>query len=69
VAKACEAIGRDPKSIELGLFGAPADEAKLTSLAESGLSRAVFTMPQGPRDEVLAEVERVAPLIEAMRDA
>jgi probable F420-dependent oxidoreductase len=69
VTKACEAIGRDPKSIELGLFGAPADEAKLTELAELGLSRAVFTMPQGPRDEVMAEVERVAPLIEAMRDA
>jgi hypothetical protein len=29
----------------------------------------VCTLPQGPRDEVLAEVERVAPLIDAMRDA
>lgn len=69
VAKACDEIGRDPKSVELGIFGAPADEAKLTELATSGVSRAVFTLPQGPRDEVLAEVERVAPLIDAMRDA
>ena len=45
------------------------DEAKLAALAEAGVTRAVVTMPQGPRGEVLAELERVAPLIEALRDA
>ena len=65
---ACDNIGRDPPTIELGVFNAPPDNAKLTTLAEAGLTRAVVSMPQGPRDEVLAELERVAPLIAALRD-
>ena len=69
VRRACDDIGRDPQTIELGVFNAPPDEAKLTTLAEAGLTRAVVSMPQGPRDEVLAELERVAPLIDALRDA
>jgi hypothetical protein len=51
------------------VFNAPPDEAKLAKLAEAGLTRAVVSMPQGPRDEVLAELQRVAPLIDALRDA
>ena len=69
VRRACDDIGRDPQTIELGVFGAPPDEAKLTGLAAMGLSRAVLTMPQGPRDDVLAELDRLAPLIGALRDA
>jgi len=69
IRRACDDIGRDPQTIEIGVFNAPADEAKLTGLAEAGLTRAVVSMPQGPRDEVMAELERVAPLIDALRDA
>jgi probable F420-dependent oxidoreductase len=69
VRRACDDIGRDPYSVELGVFNAPPDEAKLTELAGFGLARAVLTMPQGPRDEVLGELERVAPLVDALRDA
>ena len=69
VRRACDDIGRDPQTIELGVFGAPPDEAKLTELAASGLSRAVLTMPQGARDEVLTELDRLAPLVDALRDA
>ncbi len=69
IVEACDAIGRDPATIEFGVFGSKADEEKLTGLAEAGVSRAVFILPQGPRDEVLNEVERVAPLIETMRTA
>jgi probable F420-dependent oxidoreductase len=69
VRRACDGIGRDPHSVELGVFNAPPVEDKLTALAELGVQRAVLTMPQGPRDEVLAELERVAPLIDALRDA
>ena len=68
VEAACEAIGRDPATVDLGVFGGPPDEAKLTELREFGVTRAVLTMPQGPRDEVMAELERVTPLVEAMRD-
>ncbi len=67
VRRACDNVGRDPSTIELGVFGAPPDEAKLTELALSGLSRAVITMPQGTRDEVIAALESAAPLIEKMR--
>ena len=69
VRRACDDVGRDPQTIELGVFNAPPDEVKLAKLAEAGLTRAVVSMPQGPRDEVLAELERVAPLIDALRDA
>jgi probable F420-dependent oxidoreductase len=69
VAAACERIGRDPSTVELGVFGAPPDEAKLTELASRGVSRAVFGLPQGGRDEVLAALEKMAPLVHAMRSA
>ena len=69
VHRACDDIGRDPSSVALGVFNAPPVEAKLTELAQLGVTRAVLTMPQGPRDEVLAELERLAPLIDTMRDA
>ena len=69
IEAACEAIGRDPASIELGVFTAPADESKLTTLAASGVRRAVFGLPQGHRDEVLAALDAMAPLVDAMRSA
>ena len=37
VRRACDEIGRDPQSVELGVFNAPPDEAKLTELAGFGL--------------------------------
>ena len=67
VRAACERIGRDPDTVELGVFGAPPDEAKLVGLAAKGVRRAVFGLPQGPRDEVLAALDEMAPLVETMR--
>jgi probable F420-dependent oxidoreductase len=67
VDAACERVGRDPATVELGVFGAPPDEAKLTELAGRGVSRAVLGLPQGSRDEVLAALESFAPLVDAMR--
>lgn len=69
VVAACEAIGRDPATVELGLFGTPTDEAKLTELASIGVKRAVFFLPQGPRDEVMAALDDLTPLVAALRDA
>jgi hypothetical protein len=51
------------------MFGVPDSEEKLTELAEQGLKRAVFVLSQGPRDDVMADLERFAPFIDAMRDA
>jgi alkanesulfonate monooxygenase SsuD/methylene tetrahydromethanopterin reductase-like flavin-dependent oxidoreductase (luciferase family) len=60
VQKACEAIGRDPKTVELSMFGARPDAEALDELAELGFKRAIFALPQGPRDEVMAAVEEYA---------
>ena len=63
VNRACEAIGRDPATVELSVFAAKPDQAALQSLAERGVTRALFALPQGPRDEVLAAAESWASLI------
>ncbi len=64
IEKACEAIGRDPKTVELSVFGAKADPSHLDELAERGVVKAVLGLPQGPRDEVMAVVEEHAKLID-----
>ena len=69
IEAACENIGRDPSTIEIGVFMPPPDEKVLTLLAEKGVKRAVFALPQGPRDEVLEALETFAPLVETMRTA
>ena len=66
VRAACARIGRDPDTVELGVFGAPPDEAKLVGLAAKGVRRAVFGLPQGPRDDVLTALDQMAPLVETM---
>ncbi len=67
VRAACEDIGRDPATLSLGIFGAKPDLESLEKLAALGITRAVLGLGQGPRDEVLADVERLTPLIEAAR--
>ena len=69
VRRACEEVGRDPATVELGLFLAPPDAAELTALAARGVSRGVLALPQGDRDEVLAALDRFAPLVDELADA
>jgi hypothetical protein len=69
IEAACEKIGRDPSTVEIGVFTPPPDEEVLTELAGRGVMRAVFALPQGPRDEVLEALETFAPLVDKMRDA
>ncbi|MEZ5379470.1 MAG: TIGR03619 family F420-dependent LLM class oxidoreductase [Acidimicrobiales bacterium] len=68
VRAACEDIGRDPASVSLGVFGAKPDAESLEKLAAQGITRAVLGLSQGPRDEVLADLDRFTPLIDAARD-
>jgi probable F420-dependent oxidoreductase len=65
IAEACEAIGRDPETVERGVFGAPPVPERLTEMRESGISRAVLGLPQGPRDDVMAALDEYAPLVDA----
>ena len=69
IVDACEAIGRDPETVERGVFGAPPSEEKLTAMAATGISRGVLGLPQGPRDEVMAKLDEYAPLVAAMAGA
>ncbi len=63
VRKACEAIGRDPETVEIGVFGAPADAGALEELEAKGVKRAVFSLPQGSRDEVLTKLDELTLLL------
>jgi probable F420-dependent oxidoreductase len=47
--QAAEEAGRDPSSIELGVFGCPARDDIIESYAEAGVSRVVLGLP--PADE------------------
>jgi probable F420-dependent oxidoreductase len=58
-----EKAGRDPRSISVSAFFAPADESLLATWAELGVERAIFPLPPAPRDEVLPIVDRYAKLI------
>lgn len=64
VEKACEAIGRDPRTVELSVFGAPTDREGLEKPEAEGVKKALFMLPQGPRDEVMAAVEERAKLLD-----
>lgn len=64
VEKACTAIGRDPKTVELSVFAAKPDREALDKLAEQGVQKAIFTLPQGPAEEVMAAVEEYAKLLD-----
>ena len=60
---ALAAAGRAPDAVELGVFGAPPDAAKLAALAELGVARAVLSVPPENPEEVLATLDAHAKLI------
>ena len=68
IVTACDAIGRDPSTIELGMFGARPDAEYLKELAGRGFSRAIFMLPQGPRDEVLEALDLYTPFVDQLAD-
>ena len=61
---AAEAAGRDPDSIELGVFGCPIDAEVIESYRAAGFTRAVFWLPHAGADRVLPVLDAGAPLIE-----
>jgi len=52
--------GRDPESIEVMAYIAPADRAKLQALAEAGADAAVMLLAQETEAAALAELEQLA---------
>lgn len=63
VREAAQEAGRDPDSIEFGIFGAPKDPAELERLAEAGVNRAVFGLPPAEPAVVLEKLKDRAKLI------
>src|SRR5262245_12174403 len=59
--------GRDPRSIEVSLYGAPTDADALRRLADAGVARAVLPLPSAASDVVLPLLDRAAPLVTAVR--
>ena len=63
VRDAAQDAGRDPDSIEVGIFGAPKDPAELEQLAAAGVKRAVFGLPPAEPAVVLEKLKDRAKLI------
>ena len=60
--KAAAAAGRDPKTLSITVFAAPADEAKLAPYREAGIERVLFEVPDISRDEILRVLDKNAAL-------
>ena len=63
--KAAEAGKRDPKTLSITVFAAPADKEKLAPYREAGIERVLFAVPDGTRDEILGMLDKTAPLAKA----
>jgi probable F420-dependent oxidoreductase len=60
-ARAAKA-GRDPKTISVTVFGAPADPKPLAAYEEAGVERVLFPLPNAGADKVLPALDRLAKL-------
>ncbi len=63
---AAEAAGRDPDTIEVGIYGAPPDAAKLEAYAAAGVARVLLAAPSEAPESVLALLDEWAPLVTAL---
>ncbi|HYC01045.1 MAG TPA: LLM class F420-dependent oxidoreductase [Candidatus Limnocylindrales bacterium] len=60
--EAAREAGRDPDSIEVSVFGAPADAEVLRKYKDIGVSRAVFGLPSEGAEQLLPMLDRFAAL-------
>lgn len=63
--KAAQAAGRDPKTLSITVFAAPADAARLAPYREAGIDRVLLEVPDLTRDEILRVLDKNAALIKA----
>jgi probable F420-dependent oxidoreductase len=64
--KVAEEAGRDPATIDLGVFGVPPKQETLESYRDGGFSRAVVGLPQGDEAAILATLDAAAKLVGAV---
>ncbi len=60
--QAAVAAGRDPTTLSITVFNAPADAAALAPYREAGIARVLLEVPDASRDEVLRRLDKYAPL-------
>jgi alkanesulfonate monooxygenase SsuD/methylene tetrahydromethanopterin reductase-like flavin-dependent oxidoreductase (luciferase family) len=60
--QAAVAAGRDPATLSITVFNAPADRAALAPYREAGIARVLLEVPDASRDEVLRRLDKSAPL-------
>jgi probable F420-dependent oxidoreductase len=60
--KAAVDAGRDPDSLTVTVFNAPADQKKLAPYREAGIDRVLFEVPDLSRDDILRVLDRYVPV-------
>ena len=55
-----EAAGRDPRSIQVSVYGAPQDRDEIAKFEEAGANRAIVNLPSTLEGEGLAGLEQLA---------
>jgi probable F420-dependent oxidoreductase len=63
--KAAADAGRDPKSLSITVFAAPADQEKLAPYRECGIDRVLLEVPDLGRDDILRALDKNAALTRA----
>jgi len=61
--QAAIAAGRDPATLSITVFNAPADRAALAPYREAAIARVLLEVPDASRDEVLRRLDKSAPLV------
>ncbi len=64
-----ERAGRDPQSVLISVFGAPADESALQQYRQAGVERVSFGLPSAERDKVLRLLDGYAQVARKVGDA
>jgi probable F420-dependent oxidoreductase len=60
--EAALAAGRDPATLSITVFNAPADAAALAPYREARIARVLFEVPDAGREDALRRLDRYAPL-------
>ncbi|MEY2957633.1 MAG: hypothetical protein RLZZ01_201 [Actinomycetota bacterium] len=60
----CDEAGRDPASIEIGIYGCPMREAEVEAYRDAGVDRIVFWLPADEPDTVMSAVEHAATFVD-----
>lgn len=61
---AADSAGRDPATLEIGVFGVPGDPAIIDAYRKAGVSRCVLSLPSAPADTIAPLLDQYASLLD-----